>query len=149
MGTLYDTDFYGWALQQARAIRAAGAARLNTPAIVDWENIAEELEGLARSEAKELRSRYRRLLLHLLKWRYQPERRTRSWKLSIGQERDEIPVHLKDNPGLAPRCAEVFEVAYGLARREAARQTDLPLTTFPETSPFTLDQAMDESFWPE
>jgi hypothetical protein len=72
MGTLYDTDFYGWALEQARAIRASGAARLNTLASVDWENIAEELEGLARSEAKELRSRYRRLLLHLLKWRFQP-----------------------------------------------------------------------------
>ena len=149
MSSLDEADFYSWSLEQAGALRRAAEAWLYTPAAIDWENIAEELEGLARSEAKELRSRYRRLLLHLLKWRYQPERRTRSWKLSIGQERDEIPVHLTDNPGLAPRCAEVFEVAYGLARREAARQTDLALTTFPETSPFTLDQAMDESFWPE
>jgi hypothetical protein len=104
---------------------------------------------LARSEARELRSRYRRLLLHLLEWRYQLNRRSRGWKLSIGQERGEIPVHLKENPGLLPRCEELFDVACGLARREAARQTGLPLTTFPETSPFTLDQAMDESFWPD
>lgn len=73
----------------------------------------------------------------------------RSLKLSIGQERDGIPIRLKENPGLLPRCEEIFEVAYGLTRREAARQTNLPLTTVPETSPFTLDQAIDGTFWPD
>ncbi len=70
MAALYEADFYGWALEQAEALRQAGRARLNTPKAVDWENVAEELDGLARSEARELRSRYKTLLVHLLKWRH-------------------------------------------------------------------------------
>jgi hypothetical protein len=149
MGALYEADFYGWAIEQAESLRQAGRARLNTPKAVDWENVAEELDGLARSEARELRSRYKTLLIHLLKWRHQPKRRTRSWEVSIGRERDEIPLHLAENPGLVPRVEELFATAYGLARREAARQTRLPLAIFPEAPPFTPEQALRDDFWPD
>jgi hypothetical protein len=145
----YERDFYGWAVEQARAVREAGKARLSTPLAVDWENIAEELDGLARSEARELRSRYTTLLLHLLKWQNQPKKRARSWQDTIGRERDEIPLHLRDNPSLQPKRREFLDLAYGLARLGAARQTGLHLATFPETCPFTLEQVMDPEFWPE
>ena len=65
------------------------------------------------------------------------------------RERDKIPAHLAENPGLQSRDAELFASAYRLARREAARQTRLPLATFPEEPPFTPEQALDEAFWPE
>jgi hypothetical protein len=149
MNALYEADFYGWALEQARAVRAAGAARINTPAAIDWENVAEELEGLARTEAKELRSRYATLILHLLKWQHQPQGRGASWEFSIRRERDEIPDHLAESPSLKPHQGELFAKAYRPARYEAASETGIPLAAFPATCPFTLEQAMDEGFWPE
>ncbi len=149
MSALYGQDFYGWALEQARAVRAAGTARVNTPAAIDWENVAEELEGLARSEARELRSRYVTLILHLLKWRHQPRERGPSWEISIRRERDEIPDHLAENPSLKPRQAELFAKAYQAARYGAAQETGLALSELPDACPFTLDEAMDERFWPE
>ena len=78
MSRLYDTDLYSWALQQAEALRAAAKIKLNTPLAIDWENLAEEAEGMARSEADALYSRYMRLLQHLLKWQFQPDQRSGS-----------------------------------------------------------------------
>lgn len=139
----YDGDFYGWALEQAAHLRAGRLDRL------DVENIAEELEGLARSEARELRSRYAVLLAHLLKWRYEPGRQSASWSATIRRERHHIPEHLAENPGLKPRRAELFAKAYQDARHDAAVETGLDLRTFPPECPFTLDEALDEAFWPE
>jgi hypothetical protein len=139
----YEGDFYGWALEQAAHLRAGRFDRL------DVDNVAEELEGLARSEARELRSRYAVLLAHLLKWRYEPERQSNSWSATIRRERHHIPEHLAENPGLKPRRAELFAKAYRDARHDAAVGTGLDVRTFPEACPWTLEQAMDESFWPE
>ena len=149
MSALYETDFYSWTLEQARAVRAAGAARINTPAAIDWENLAEELEGMARSEADALYSRYLRLLQHLLKWRYQPDGRGGSWRGTIVEQRTRARRLILKNPGLKPQREELFHAAYEDAVPLAAAETELPSAIFPETSPFTLDQALDESFWPE
>lgn len=149
MSALYDTDFYGWAVEQAQALREAEAARLNTPRLIDWANIAEELDGLARKEARELRSRYRTLLLHLLKWQLQHQRRGSSWEITIRRERDDIPDLLAENPSLLPRREELFAKAYRDARYDAAKQMRVSLRRLPETCPFTLEQAMDPDFWPE
>jgi hypothetical protein len=148
MPALYDTDFHAWALEQARAVREAGAARLSTPRSVDWDNIAEELEGMARSEARTLKSHLRTLLSHLLKWRHQPERRSASWEITIRRTRRDIQDHLLENPSLRPRQAEIMAAAYGLARADAADETGLPLASLPEACPFALDEALDEGFWP-
>jgi hypothetical protein len=110
----YEGDFYGWALEQAAHLRAGRLDQL------DSENIAEELDGLARSEARELRSRYAVLLAHLLKWRFEPERRSVSWSATIRRERREIAEHLAENPGLKPRRAELFAKAYLTARDNAS-----------------------------
>lgn len=149
MSSLYDTDFYSWALEQAEALRRAGTARINTPVAVDWENVAEEIESMGKAAAKELRSRFATLLAHLLKWQHQAGRRSRSWEITIRRERRQIAEHLVDNPGLKPRMAELFERAYLDARDEAAIETGLPPETFPEACPYQLDQAMGDGFWPE
>lgn len=140
--SLYERDFYSWALEQACRLRAGRLDEL------DLENLAEEIEGLARAEARELRSRYATLLAHLLKWEFQPERRSHSWVGTIVRERGEIEELLDENPGLKPRRAALFAKAYRRARADAAAETNLPLDRFPAACPYAREQAMDEAFWP-
>lgn len=140
---LYEKDFYTWANQQAALIRAGLFDQ------ADRENIAEELEALSRSEAKELKNRYRLLLAHLLKWRYQPNHRSASWANTINRERlVEIPDHIMANPGLKSKKDDLFREAYRLARFDAIGETGLSDTIFPPDCPFTIDEAMDTKFWP-
>ena len=75
--SLYDRDFHRWCLEQARALRALSAMRANLAVPLDLEHLAEEIESLGKSQERELFSRYVVILVHLLKWRFQPERRTR------------------------------------------------------------------------
>lgn len=141
-GELYERDFYTWALRQAELVRARRLEEL------DLENVAEELESLGKEQAHKLQSAFRVLLLHLLKWRYQPQRRSRSWRGTIVRERTNVEEVLEGNPGLKPRTTELFAAAYRGARKEAAAETGLSLARFPEASPFTLSEALDEAFWP-
>jgi hypothetical protein len=138
----YEADFYSWALEQALLLRERRLAEL------DLDNLADEVEDLARREAKELRSRYETLLRHLLKWEFQPDKRSSGWQITIGRERREIPEHLAENPGLQPRRAELFVKAYPTARDNAAIETKLPLQRFPVQNPYTLDMTLDPEFWP-
>ena len=139
---LYERDFYTWALEQAALLRARRFAEL------DLENLAEEIDGLARAEARELRSRCATLLMHLLKWEFQPQRRSHSWVATIARERGEIVDLLDENPGLAPRQTELFAKAYKAARADAAAESNLALSRFPAAYPYTQEQAKDEAFWP-
>lgn len=140
--TPYDADGYGWALQQAEILRAR---RFD---LLDVENVAEEMESLGKGLANELRSRYGTLLAHLLKWEFQPERRSYSWVGTIRRERIEIARHLRENPGLKPRRAELFADSYQGARLLAVTEANLPPARFPETCPYELEAAADETFWP-
>jgi hypothetical protein len=140
---LYDRDFYTWALRQAELVRARRLGEL------DLENIAEELRSLGSEQEHRLESSYRVLLMHLLKWVHQPQRRGRSWRATIVRERINAARTLERNPGLKSRQTELFIEAYRAARKEAAAETGLPIATFPEAPPFILDQGMDEDFWPE
>ncbi|MEQ1709672.1 MAG: DUF29 domain-containing protein [Terricaulis sp.] len=143
MTDLYDKDIYTWALTQADALRRRSANE------IDWENVAEEIESVGKSEARELESRYIILLTHLLKWLYQPAGRSRSWEASIRVQRAALARHMETNPGLKPRRDELLGAAYQIARLTSAGETDQPVETFPETNPFTLAEAMDDGFWPE
>lgn len=143
MTDLYERDTYSWAMQQADALRRRSANE------VDWDNVAEEIESVGKSEARELESRYIVLLTHLLKWLYQPAGRSRSWEASIRVQRASLARVMETNPGLKPRRDELFGAAYRIARLEASGETELPLEAFPETNPFTLAEAMDEGSWPE
>ena len=141
----YDEDFYAWTQLQASLLREKKASNL------DYANLAEEIESLGRSERKEVRSYLEGLILHLLTWRYQSAYRqaSHSWRDSIEENRARIPDCLDDSPSLRPQLPDLLRQCYPHARRGAARETRLPLATFPETCPWTVDQLLDATFWPE
>ena len=143
MSATYDTDFYAWANEQAALLRSGNLSA------ADIENIAEEIESMGRSEKRELVSRLTVLLLHLLKWQYQPERQGRSWRLTIKEQRRKASRHIQENPSLKRELTEAITTAYGDAIIEAERETDMDETTFPTECPWSFGQIMDEGFWPE
>jgi hypothetical protein len=139
----YDTDFYAWAQQQAAALRAKDWAAL------DIEHLAEEVEELRKTERRGVRSQLRLILSHLLKWVYQPDKHTESWRSTIANGRILVQEDLEDSPSLTRDLPELFTWAYPRARRDAAKDTGLPLVTFPEVCPWSLAQVLDEDFLPE
>ncbi|MCP9321047.1 DUF29 domain-containing protein [Acetobacter persici] len=141
--TLYDHDFYAWTNEQAGLLRAGKLSE------ADLEHIAEEIDSMGKSEKRELISRLTVLLLHLLKWEFQPVRRSASWRLSIANTRDALTDHLADNPSLQSVLEASIDTAYRRARRDAALETGFPESTFPASCPWAFSQMMDEGFWPE
>ncbi|MGA9868015.1 MAG: DUF29 domain-containing protein [Acetobacteraceae bacterium] len=139
----YRRDFHAWAAEQAALLRAG---RLSE---ADVGHIAEEIETLGRAEKRELVNRLAVLLLHLLKWTYQPERRGKSWRLTIEEQRRQIARHLRDNPSLGALRDEAMADAYGDAVLRAERETDLPRDLFPWSCPYGFEQVLDDGFWPE
>src|ERR1700722_8217090 len=133
--TLYEQDFHAWTLQQAELLRAR---KLDC---ADLDNIAEEIESMGRSVKRELTSRLTVLLLHLLKWRFQPLFRGNSWRLTVKGQRLSLRHHLRDNPSLKSYLDQAMMDAHERARIEAERETGLAAETFPEICPFTFDQA--------
>ena len=140
---LYEEDFYAWANEQAALLRAGDLSR------ADVEHIAQEIESMGRTEKRELASRLKVLIAHLLKWRFQPEKRTKSWEVSIRVQRRELADHLDDNPSLKPIIGSVLEKAYPDAALVAVLETGLSETAFPQSCPWSFAQIMDENFWPE
>ena len=141
-GSLYEHDFYAWANEQAALIRAGNLAA------VDLEHVAEEIESMGKTEKRELVSRLAVLLLHLLKWRFQPERRGNSWRLSISNQRRQLRRHLRDNPSLKSALPEALDDAYGDAVNDAAGETGLSVETFSPSCIWSFDQILDDGFWP-
>lgn len=143
-GPLYERDFYAWTIEQAQALRAGRVGEL------DVAHLAEEIEDLGKAEFSKLESALRLILLHLLKWDHQPERRSRSSALTIERERQRYDLVLQDNPGLEPRRAEALGRAYRLARIEAMDETGLPRASFSRQCPYILDEVLTRSVeWPE
>jgi hypothetical protein len=140
---LYDRDFHAWANQQTGLLRAGRLAE------ADIGHIAEEIESMGRSERRELVNRLVVLLLHLLKWQFRPSRRGTSWRLSIKEQRIRLRLHLEDNPSLQAQIEWAIAQAYPLALIEAERETGLEESTFPAPCPLTIDQLLDDAFWPE
>ncbi len=141
--SLYEGDYYTWALQQARALKA------RRPESLDWEHLAEEVEDLARSERRELEGRLEVLLDHLLKWWFQPKRRSRSWTATIAVQRFKIRRRLEQNPGLKPAIPALIADACASARIDLInRVLGNAKSKLPESCPWTFEQIMDEQFWP-
>lgn len=140
----YETDFYLWTQQQAELLRQGQFNRVD----LDLENIAEEIESMGRREKHSIRSYLQNVLLHLLKWQYQPQRRGTSWRSSIYNGRDQIEELLEENPSLRAQLGVIVEKSYPNARRLAANETGLPLSTFPDVCPFTVEQITGD-WWPD
>ena len=139
----YDTDFYAWANRQAELLRSE---RLNE---ADIAHIAEEIESIGKSELRELENRLAVLFVHLLKWRFQPTLRCRSWELSIKEQRRRLRRHLDQSPSLKNKLPQAQLDAFGDAVLKAARQTGLEESGFPSDCPFVLEQALNDDWWPQ
>jgi hypothetical protein len=138
--TDYDRDFYSWSLEQARLIRQEQWHA------VDRENVAEEIESLGREQFNKLESALRVLMMHILKWDHQPEKRSRSWATSIKDQRVAFQDVLDDNPALKSRLDEAIMRAYRRARLQASLETGLAEDVFPERCPYRLDDLTTRVF---
>jgi len=111
-------------------------------------NLIAEVEDLGKSERRGISSQLTRLLLHLLKWQYQPQRRSDSWLDSITDARTQIALAIEDSPSLRTYPAQQLEESYQRARRQAATQTDLDISTFPTLCPYSLTLVLAEDWLP-
>ena len=138
----YEHDFYAWTAEQARELRGTKPDR------VDWENLAEEVESLGRSDKRAIGSDLKIVLEHLIMWQFQPEKRSDSWSDSIEEHRDRIVRIIEDSPSLAATPGEVLAREYRKARRKALRDTKLPQARIPAACPFTAEEVLDPEYWP-
>jgi hypothetical protein len=142
MGTSYDSDIVAWAYEQADLLRAGNLSA------IDAHNIAEEIEGVAKSEQRELGSRLAVLLAHLLKWRYQPSRRGKSWLQTIKAQRCSISYALQRMPSLKHFLKDEvwLSAIWEDALDTAMKETSLSL---PTQNPWSLSQVLDPDFFPD
>ena len=135
----YETDLYEWTKEQAEALRRRASNAL------DWDNLAEEIESLGTSNLDQIESRLENLILHLLKWKYQPEMQCGSWRGSIlrsatsHRETDQ-----EDDPSLGAYPGEYLAEAYPVGRRRALAETGL--LHLPEICPWTIEDVLAEDF---
>ncbi|MDF5707576.1 MAG: DUF29 domain-containing protein [Nostoc sp. S4] len=133
---LYDRDFYLWTKTIVQQLKDHKFNEIDLP------NLIEEVESMGRSEKRELKSRLIILLMHLLKWQYQPKNQSESWRSTITEQRICIELLLEDSPSLQPLIATIFEDCYQKARLKASDETGIKLNLFPKESPFTLEETL-------
>ena len=138
----YDQDFFAWSEEQAQLLKTKSRAGL------DWDNLAEEIESLGRSQRSEIRNRLIILLQHLLKWEYQPGKRKLGWKASILEARNRLNEEISESPSLRGYPETVLDKQYRVARLKAAGETERPVDSFPEECPYSVGEVLDESFYP-
>ena len=134
----YEDDFHAWTQQQAEFLRKQDLGEL------DWSNIAEEIESMGRSEKRQLESCLEVLMMHMLKWEYQPNRQSRSWQFTIKEQRLRIEKLLSENPSLRSQLKNYIEKSYPLAILKAERETGL--SNFPTECPFTLEEILTQNY---
>ncbi|WP_069471115.1 DUF29 domain-containing protein [Candidatus Marithrix sp. Canyon 246] len=142
MSATYDEDLYTWSLEQASLLRAHKFDQ------IDLEHIIEEIEDMSKSERRALQSFLETLLMHLLKWQYQPAYQGRSWKFTIIEQRKRIKSHLEENPGLKSKLPDLIEKSYSYAITSAVRETGFAVKIFPQQCPWSYEQFMNPDFWP-
>ncbi len=140
---LYDTDFYAWTQTQAAALQQANFDRL------DIANLIEEIEDMGKSQRRQLESRLAVLMAHLLKWQFQPGKRSRSWQATIRTQRRHLHKLLDQNPSLRPTVPQAIVEAYADALDSAWAETGLDEELFPAHVPYTSAQILDDAFLPE
>lgn len=143
MSATNKTDFNLWIQQTAQLLREHRWQE------IDLKLLIEEVEDLGKSERRAITSQLIRLLLHLLKWQYQPQRRSDSWLDSITDARTQIDLAIQDSPSLKSYLSEQLDDSYQKARRQAAKQTGMEISVFPENCPYALELVLNEDWLPE
>lgn len=139
---LYETDFYAWTQEQAKLLQEKAWENL------DIVNLVEEIESLGKQVRQELRNRLGILLGHLLKWQFQPNKRSKSWFFTLREQRREIGYLLDENPSLKPYLPEALQKAYLAGIDLAVRETSLNERVFPAECPYAIEQILDATFFP-
>jgi len=135
LSDLYLADETAW-LEQMSAASSAGDV-----AALDLEHLSEYLSDMARRDRREVTNRLILLLAHLLKWERQPDHRTRSWELTIREQREELQ-DLLESGTLHNHAEQELYKAFEKAVRRVAVETELPESAFPAECPFTLDSIL-------
>lgn len=139
----YEQDFYAWLLRSAQLLKDRKFSEL------DVENIAEELEGMARSDKRQLINRFAVLLAHLLKWQFQKDKCSKSWKRTIKEQRKRIKLLIDDSPSLRYEINKKINDAYEIAILSAANETGFDEEVFPESCEYTLEEILNNEFYPD
>ncbi len=140
--SLYEQDFDLWLQTNINLLKEGKFTEL------DLENLLEELESMGRSDKNALKSNLRVLLMHLLKYKYQPKKRTNSWNYTIIEHRIRLEDTFKTSPSLYRFFEEIFNESYQNARKLAAAETGLSIAIFPPESPFTVEEVLNPDFLP-
>lgn len=140
---LYETDYLKWIENTVKKLRIRDYSN------IDWENLIEEIEDMGRSERRSLESNLVVLLMHLLKWQFQPDKRSGSWKGSIAEHRRRIRKSLQDSPSLKSYLEGVFSECYSDALEQASAETGLSVETFPQLCVYTSAEILDSNFLPD
>ena len=140
---LYESDYLLWLQKTSQLLKAKEFSNL------DLENLIEEIESLGRSERNKLISSLRLIYQQLLKWQYQPNKKSKSWSNIISRERDNIIYYIEDIPSLKNLLKDtvVLEKAYRRGRKDAIRETGI--TNLPQDCPYSIEQTLDCNFLPE
>ena len=139
---LYERDFHAWTRDQAEKLRT----RAHND--VDWENVAEEIDSLGRSDRREISHRLGVLLLHLLKWQFQPRKRKLGWLSTVREQRHRIAQLIRESPSLKAYPARQMRREYEFARQNPIDETGLSESEFPVSCPYTIGDVLDDAYFP-
>ena len=137
MTKLYDRDFSLWIETTVGQLKKKQLENL------DWDNLIEEIESLGKSEKNALKSNLRVLLMHLLKWQYQPDKRSNSWIYNIVEHSIRIKEAFDDSPSLKSYFTDILADCYQNARKLAAKETGLAISSFPLNCPFSQEDIIN------
>lgn len=140
--SLYDVDYWQWLSQTAFALQNRDFAA------VDWENLIEEIHDMGKRERRSAKNNLIVILVHLLKWQFQPDFRSGSWRGSIVEHRDRVSDILADSPSLQHFLTENLADCYQRAKKQAIAETELPPNQFPSQCPYSLAEVLNDDFWP-
>ena len=145
MSTSYESDVVAWAKEQAEMIRSGRFDKL------DLKNIAEDIEDVGKSEQRELASRMAVLLAHILKWKFQPQKRSISWTLTIKEQRRLLVRRVQKTPSLSPMLADLewIDEIWVDAKALAEKETGLDIGTYPEICPWPMAVVLSQDWLPD
>jgi Domain of unknown function DUF29 len=142
MATRYEFDYYGWTIEQTKLLQEGKLSEL------DKINLIEELSEMGRSTEREFASRLEQLMLHLLKWQYQSHLQSKSWFLSIKEQRQRIIRLIEKNPSLKPKILDLIGQSYEMATLMVERETGIEQKSLPHTCPYNWEELINSEFLP-